>query len=79
MSFAILSGYVGLFTLFKIKSALTGSKEEEPVKVVESTITITSSGVPGIESPEFEKFLETEAFEKLLENDSALAKVVESA
>ena len=55
-------------------------------KPVEEKVTITvpvdaaeSSGVPSIESSAFEKFVETASFEKLLENESQLAKLVESA
>jgi hypothetical protein len=65
--------------LFKIKSALSGKPkvvEEAPKPVVVETVT---TGIPAIESPAFAAFLETVAFEKLLENDEQLTKVIESA
>lgn len=76
VAIAILSFYSGIYVLFKIKSALSGKPkviEEAPV-VVEAT-----TGVPDIESPAFESFLESVSFEKLLENDEQLVKVIESA
>ena len=77
---AILGGYTGLYVLFKIKSAISGGKKvEEPAPVVAAASTEGSSDVPSIESPAFEKFVETDAFTKLLENEDQLTKLVESA
>ena len=50
---------------------------EEKVAVVADTTE--SSGIPAVESSAFEKFVETVAFEKLLENESQLSKLLESA
>jgi hypothetical protein len=50
----------------------------EAAPAVEAAPT-TTTGVPSIESPEFEKFVGTEAFEKLLENEKELVKLIESA
>ena len=75
---AILGGYFGLFVLYKIKSAMSGKKVEEEKKPAAVAATPTT-GVPALDSPAFEKFVETEAFEKLLEDEAQLSKLVESA
>lgn len=78
VSIAILSGYFGIYVLVKIVSAFSKKKPvEEKVAVVADTTE--SSGIPAVESSAFEKFVETVAFEKLLENESQLSKLVESA
>jgi hypothetical protein len=75
---AILGGYTGLFVLIKIGGALTGGKAEEPAPVVASSAPIVATtGVPGTESPEFDAYLETDAFYKMLDSDEQLAKVCE--
>jgi hypothetical protein len=79
LSLAILSAYTGGFILYKIKSAMTSKPdpvvEEKPKTVAETP----STGVPGIESPAFEKFVETDAFQQLLENEEQLKTLLESA
>ncbi len=78
VSIAILSGYFGLYLLSKVFSALSKKKPvEEKVAIIADAVE--SSGVPSIESSAFEKFVETLAFEKLLENEIQLAKLIESA
>ena len=78
VSIAILSGYFGIYVLVKIVSAFSKKKPvEEKVAVVADTTE--SSGIPAVESSAFEKFVETVAFEKLLENESQLSKLLESA
>ena len=81
MAIAILGAYTGGIILYKIKSAISGGGKKavapEPTKPVEAAPTTT--GVPGIETPAFEKFVETEAFAKLLENEEQLKTLVESA
>lgn len=81
MAIAILGGYVGLIVLVKIKNALTKSPEPEEAKpaVVTTTTTTTTAGIPAIDSPEFEKFFESDALAKLLENEDDLNKLIESA
>lgn len=59
-------------------SAFSKKKPVEE-KVAITVVAAESSGVPSIESSAFEKFVETASFEKLLENESQLAKLVESA
>jgi hypothetical protein len=78
VSIAILSGYFGIYVLVKIVGAFSKKKPVEvkaPVAIVETE----SSGVPSVESTAFENFVETMAFEKLLENESQLSKLLESA
>jgi hypothetical protein len=74
---AILGGYTGLFVLIKIGGAM-GGKAEEPAPVVASSAPIVATtGIPAVDTPEFDKYLETDAFYKMLDNDEQLAKVVE--
>jgi len=75
---AILGGYFGLVVLYKIKSAMSGGKVEEE-KPVAKTVAAPTTGVPALDSPAFEKFVETDAFTKLLEDEAQLTKLVESA
>lgn len=78
MAIAILSFYGGITVLYKIKSALSSKpvvvEEAKPV----STTEVVTTGVPSIESAAFEKFVETDAFAKLLENEDQLTKLMES-
>jgi hypothetical protein len=78
VSLAILSGYFGIYVIVKIVGAFSKKKPVEE-KVSVAADTAESSGVPSVESSAFEKFVETVAFEKLLENESQLSKLVESA
>ena len=64
MVVAISGGYFGLFILFKIKSALSGSPEE-----VAAAPAASAGAIPDVDSEEFGAFLESE------EN---VAKLVES-
>ena len=73
---AILGGYFSIYVLFKIKSAVSGKPKEEEKSV--TTVTITT-GIPALDSPDFENFVETDAFEKLLEDEAQLIKLIESA
>jgi hypothetical protein len=74
---AILGGYFSIYLLFKISSAFT----KKPPVAEKSTVAVVtvSTGVPSLESPAFEKFVETIAFEQLLENEGQLSKLLESA
>jgi hypothetical protein len=64
---AISGGYLGLFILFKIKSALSSSPEEEAAPV--AAAPSSAGAIPDVDSEEFGAFLESE------EN---VAKLVES-
>ena len=66
-----------MYVLAKIGSAISSKPVEAP-KVV-AAVETTTTGIPGIETPAFETFLESAAFEKLLENDEQLGKAIESA
>lgn len=74
---AILGGYTGLFVFYKLVSAVSGGKKKapEPIKVVE--VPSSTTGIPDIESPAFEKFVESDAFMKLLENEEQLKGLIE--
>jgi hypothetical protein len=77
VALAILGGYSGIFALIKIKGAITGKKEEAPAPVVTSTIqAVATTGIPAVDTPEFDKYLETDAFYKMLDSDEQLDKVV---
>lgn len=78
MAIAILSFYGGITVLYKIKSALSSKPVVEVAKPAATTEVVTT-GVPSIESAAFEKFVETLAFEKLLENEDQLTKLIESS
>ena len=69
-----MGGYAGLFVVAKIGSAMGGKKKEAPA--VSPASTGPSTGVPSIESPEFDSFLGSEAFEKLLSSDEQLGQVL---
>lgn len=78
VAIAILSGYGGIYVLYKISSAFSKKKPVvEPAKPVAAAAPTT--GIPALDSPAFDSFLETPAFEQLLESEDQLAKVVESA
>jgi len=63
--------------LYKIKSAISGKAPVEAEKPI-AKVAAPSAGVPAVDSPAFEKFVETAAFEKLLEDEVQLGKLIES-
>eukprot|EP00984_Skeletonema_dohrnii_P033757 scaffold31368_cov141-Skeletonema_dohrnii-CCMP3373.AAC.1 len=69
MVVAISGGYLGLFLLFKIKGALSGSPEVEEAAPVAAAPAASAGAIPDVDSEEFGAFLESE------EN---VAKLVES-
>jgi len=56
---AISGGYLGLFLLYKIKSAISGSPEEVAAPVV-AAAPASSGDIPDVDSEEFGAFLESE-------------------
>lgn len=80
MAIAILSGYGGLVVLYKIKSALSSKPASKPAVAAAAPVAAAADGedVPSVESAAFEKYVESESFYKLLEDEAKLAKVVES-
>jgi hypothetical protein len=74
VAMAILGGYSGLFVLAKLGSAMSGGKKVEEAAPVTSSAPVTATtGVPAVDSPEFDKYLETDAFYKMLDSDEQLA------
>ena len=76
VSMAILGGYAGLFVVIKIGGAITGTKEEPAPVVASSSPVVATTGIPAVDTPEFDQDLETDAFYKMLDSDEQLAKVV---
>ena len=77
VAIAILGGYVVLATFGKLMSG--GKKKEEAAPVAAAPAsTLSSSTIPSIDSDDFAKFLETDAFLKLLENEKELSAAIEA-
>jgi len=78
VALAIMGGYVGLFGLYKISSAIGGKKPEAaPVVAVATPVAdVATSGIPSVDSPEFDKYIETDAFYNMLDSDEQLGKVL---
>ena len=70
-----MGGYGGLYLLVKMGSAIGGKKEEEK-PVVASSGAVSDAGIPEIGTPEFDKFLDSEAFVKLLDSEEQLTKAL---
>jgi len=65
-----------------MKSAVSGSKktvEEKAPAKSDTGAGAAAGGIPSIEDPAFEKWVETDAFTKLLENEIQLTAVLEKA
>ena len=60
MVVAISGGYFGLFILYKIKGALSGSPEVEEAPAVAAAPSASAGEIPDIDSEEFGAFLESE-------------------
>mmetsp|Transcript_33750 Transcript_33750/g.81836 ORF Transcript_33750/g.81836 Transcript_33750/m.81836 type:complete len:129 (-) Transcript_33750:93-479(-) len=75
LAVAIMGGYAGLYLVVKMGSAMGGKKEEEK-PVVASSGADAGAGIPAIGTPEFDKFLDTEAFVKLLDSEEQLTKAL---
>lgn len=77
VSLAILCGYGGLVVVYKIFSAFSSkTPEAEKTKPAAAKSEAVTEGFPSVESPEFDKFLESEAFAKLLNDDEQLNKAL---
>ena len=72
---AVFGGYFGLYLMYKISTLFSSKKvvEEAPAAAAPST---PSGAIPDIESPDFEKFLDSEAFVKLLDSEEQLKSVM---
>jgi hypothetical protein len=78
VAIAILGGYVVLGTFGKLMSG--GKKKEDvavPVAAAPASFS-SSTAIPSIDSDDFAKFLETDAFLKLLENEKDLSAAIEA-
>mmetsp|Transcript_15697 Transcript_15697/g.18925 ORF Transcript_15697/g.18925 Transcript_15697/m.18925 type:complete len:134 (-) Transcript_15697:190-591(-) len=77
---AILGGYSGLIAVAMIRSKIKGAPPaEEPAAVSEAPAVPATGGVPSVESPEFEKFIESDAFMKMVESEEQLLQWAASA
>ena len=72
-----MGGYFGLYVVVKIGSALGGKKKVEAAPAAAASSGVATTGIPPVDSPEFDKYLETDAFYKMLESEEQLSKVVE--
>merc|ERR1711862_1029381 len=68
---AILGGYTTLYILSTLWPS--SKKKEEPAKVVAMVTAAVTTGIPDVNSPEFEKYVETDAFLNMLNNDEELS------
>ena len=75
VAIAILSFYGGLVAVYKISSAFS-TKKPVVIEVAKPITEVAPTGVPSMDSPAFEKFVESEAFELLLSNDEQLNKLM---
>eukprot|EP00934_Nitzschia_sp_Nitz4_P000494 Nitzschia sp. Nitz4//scaffold152_size53828//37653//38187//NITZ4_006748-RA/size53828-augustus-gene-0.99-mRNA-1//-1//CDS//3329537220//494//frame0 len=76
LALAIMGGYAGLIVVAKIGSAMGGKKKVETPAAAAPAAAPTDAGVPAVGTAEFDKFLETDAFDKLLNSDEQLGKVL---
>jgi hypothetical protein len=78
VAIAILSFYggIGLLIKFGSSSKKPATIEATPAAAIADS---TSGSVPALESPAFESFVGTAAFEALLADGDQLAKLLESA
>jgi hypothetical protein len=60
-------------------SVFSSKKPAVAVIEVAKPTAVTNDGVPAIDTPAFESFVETKAFEALLADGEQLAKLIESA
>lgn len=80
MAGAILGGYSGLIAVAMIRSKVKGAPPaEEPAAATEVAAVPVTGGVPSVESPEFEKFIESDAFMKMVESEEQLLQWAASA
>lgn len=77
---AILGGYSGLIGLAVLRSKMKAAPEPEvaAAAVEAPAATTDDSGIPPIDSPEFDKYLDSKGFFMLLANDSQLNALTES-
>jgi len=77
---AILGGYGGLISLAVLRSKMKSTPEPVAVETV-TVVTETpasDSGIPPVDSPEFDNYLDSKGFFMLLANDSQLNELTNS-
>lgn len=75
VAMAIMGGYLGIYTLYSIKSAMTKKPAKPAITPAATDSATPSSGMPPMDSPEFEKYLDTPAFLKEIDSDEFWATV----
>merc|ERR1712161_161938 len=79
LAIAILSFYGSLIGLSRIRASFAKQPEAVEEAPKPTTVVVSSSGIPSIESPDFEKYIESAAFLALLSDGDALAKTLEGS
>lgn len=73
VAIAILSGYGGLIVLYKISTMFSSKKKvEEKAPAPVAAAPASSEGIPSVDSPEFDSWVDSGALEKLLDNEEQL-------
>ena len=76
---AILTGYAGVISVATLRSKMKSKAPEAAAAPAAAASTAPSSDIlPSVESPDFEKFLESDAFGKFVESEDSLMKWVDS-
>lgn len=78
---AILGGYSSLIGIAVLRSKMKSTPPApvvETVKISETPTTTDASGIPSVDSPEFDAYVDSKAFMMLLENDSQLTELTNS-
>lgn len=80
MAAAILAGYGSLIGLAVLRNKMKSTPEPVVVETVSVSATPASddTGIPPIDSPEFDAYLDTKGFFMLLDNDSQLNELTNS-
>lgn len=72
---AIITGYGSLVAIAQIRSAF--KKKPAPVEEpAPAAPAATTTGIPAVDSPEFEAFVSSDAFTNLLENEDQLTALL---
>lgn len=78
MAIAILSFYAGIGVFYKIVSSFSPKKLAIEAVAPAKPVAV-NEGVPALDSPAFDSFIGTPAFEALMKDGDQLAKLLESA
>lgn len=72
VAMAIMGGYLGLYLIFTIKGAITKKPIKGEPAITPAMIAGDASageGMPAVDSPEFDSFIASDRFTKMLESD----------